>query len=149
MNRRVAFIGCVMVILFGCVVQAQAQFTIRAAATAPVSGWQRMESPEGNQTVWVAPTPSLTSADIDAAQPGNDRDGRPVVTIRFTEAGSEKMREFSAAQIARPIALVLDGELIWAPVVRSAINAEALITGGPNGLTPEQVQRILASINQR
>ena len=31
--------------------------------------------------------------------------------------------------------MALDGELIFAPVVRSEINAEASITGGSNGLT--------------
>ncbi len=149
MHRNITLIGCVVVILFGWVDRAQAQFSVRAAAAEPVSGWQRMESPDADRTVWVAPTPSLTSDDVERAQSSTGPDGGPAVAIRFTEAGSEKMRELSAAQVGRPIAMVLDGELIWAPVVRTVISAEALLTGGPNGLSADQVQRILASVNQR
>jgi preprotein translocase subunit SecD len=108
-----------------------------------------METPEGDRVIWVAPTPSLTSSDIESALPGTDQAGRRSVAIRFTDAGSEKMRKLSAAQINKPIAMVLDGKLIWAPVVRSEIARDASITGGANGLTQEDVQRILASVNQK
>ncbi len=99
--------------------------------------------------MWVAPTPSLTSVDIQRTAPSAGPDGRPAVAIVFTEAGATKMRELSAAQANKPIAMVLDGKLIWAPVVRGEISKEAVITGGQNGLTAEDAQRILASINQR
>ena len=148
MVRNFALIGCVLAILFGYMVQAQAQLTVSAAATEAVPGWQRMELGDNDRTLWVSPTPSLTNDDIDGAQPLTRADGSTVVEIQFTEEGSVKMRELSAAQIDRPIAMLLDGELISAPVVRSLIDGgQAQISGGgPNGLTPEEIQRILASV---
>jgi preprotein translocase subunit SecD len=90
----------------------------------------------------------LTAEDIESVEPQANPDGTTAVAIRFTESGSEKIRELSVAQINMPIAIVVDGELIWAPVVRSPIQGQAAITGGPNGLTPEQVQRIVASLSE-
>ena len=150
MARNVAVIGCVLAILFGYMVQAQAQLTVSAAATDPVAGWQRIELGDDDRTLWVSPTPSLTSDDIQGVQSLTRADGSTVVEIQFTEDGSEKMRELSAAQIDRPIAMLFDGELISAPVVRSLIDGGQVVIsgGGPNGLTLDQIQRILASVNE-
>ena len=126
----------------------QAQFEIRAAAAETVPGWQRTQAPDGGPAIWVAPSPSLVAADIARAQVSTSPDGRPAVAIELTESGTAKMRQLSTAQIGKPIGLVLDGKLIWAPVVRDEIGRQALITGGPNGLTPDEVQRILTAINR-
>ena len=62
----------------------------------------------------------------------------------LTDAGARKMAEFSAGQIGKPLAILLDGKVISAPIVRVVIQKEGTITGGPNGLTPDEVQRLLA-----
>ena len=82
MHRSVRLMGCITVILFGGVLEAHAQFTIRAAAADPVPGWQKMEA--GDHSVWVSPTASLTSADIGHFQQITDRDGRTAISIFFT-----------------------------------------------------------------
>jgi preprotein translocase subunit SecD len=71
------------------------------------------------------------------------------VQIVFTDAGAQKMRELSAAQLNKLIAMVLDGKLIFAPRIRSEIGKSSVITGnGPNGLSLDEVQRILVSVNR-
>ena len=140
--------SAIVAILFGGTFQAQAQFSIRAASTDSVPGWERMEL--GNQAVWVAPAASLTSADIGRAEPITTPDNKRAVAIEFTDAGAEKMRKLSTAQIDKLIAMVLDGNLLWAPRVRSEMGKQAVLTGnGPNGLSDAVVQRILASVRQR
>ena len=140
--------SAIIALLFGGIFQAENQFSIRAASADPVQGWERMEL--GNESVWVAPTASLTSADISRAEPITVADGKRAVAIQFTDAGAEKMRKLSVAQIDKLIALVLDGKLIWAPKMRSEINKDAVLTGnGPNGLSEQMIQRILASVRQR
>src|SRR5438876_3213189 len=148
MYRSFTLIGCVALTLFGGVLQAQAQFTVNAAATDAVTGWQKMEVQ--GRAVWVNPTPAVTSVDIQGAQPRRGPDGRNTVAIVFSDAGAKKMRELTAAQINKPIAMVLDGKLIFAPTIRGEISKDAVVTGnGPNGLSLEEVQRILASVNQK
>jgi hypothetical protein len=47
----------------------------------------------------------------------------------------------------KPIALVLDGKVIWAPKVRSELSKEGVLSGnGPNGLTMDQVRRLMSTL---
>ena len=136
----------IVAILFGATAQTP-QFSIRAASSEPVAGWDRMELE--NRAVWVSPTVSLTSADIARAEPITTADGKKAIGIEFTDAGADKMRRLSAAQMDKLIAMVLDGKLIWAPRIRSEIGKQGMITGnGPNGLDDETIQRILSSVKR-
>jgi preprotein translocase subunit SecD len=148
MYRIFGLTGCAIVILFGSVLQAQAQLTINAAAENPVPGWQKMDI--DGRSVWVNPTPAITSSDIQGAEPATDRNYGNFVKVIFTDAGGKKMRELTTAQMNKPIAIVLDGKLISAPKVRSVISNEGIITGkAPDGLSIEEVRRILTSVNQK
>ena len=70
------------------------------------------------------------------------RDGRDAVGVVFTAEGARKMRELSARQNNQRIAVLLDGKVIWAPVVRSTIDREATLTG----LSPDQAQRLVTAL---
>ncbi len=144
MNRILFGLIGIVVIFVARTLQAQAALEIRAAATTPVAGWQQMASPGQDRMVWVAPTNRLTSVDIERAEASARPDGAPAVTVVFTDEGAKKMAELSAAHLNEPIAILLDGKLIWAPVVRGGMQKEALLTGGPQGLRPEEIQRLLA-----
>lgn len=141
-------IGVICFLLTGAI-RGQSALAIRAAATSPVSGWQQMASPDGDRVVWVAPTNELTSVDIERAESVTGSDGSPALTIVFTDDGAKKMAALSATRLGQPIAFLLDGKLIWAPVVRARIEREAVLSGGPGGLTPDEVQRLLAILKQR
>jgi hypothetical protein len=43
---------------------------------------------------------------------------------------------------------MLDGKVIWAPTVRGTIDREAVLTGGPGGLTMVQIERLIASFKR-
>jgi preprotein translocase subunit SecD len=141
---------CSITALLICAVtlQAQSRFTINAASDVSVPGWQKMEIEGGS--VWVNPTPALTSADIQGAEPAADRNRGNFVKVMFTEAGAKKMQDLTTAQMNKPIAMLLDGKVLSAPKVRSVISRDGIITGpGPSGLTTEQVRTILTSVNQK
>jgi preprotein translocase subunit SecD len=146
MYRILILVACL--VLFCAVVQAQARFTINAASDDAVPGWQKMEI--NGHSVWVNPTPALTSADIQGAEPASDRNYGNFIKVAFTEAGGRKMRDLSTAQMNKLIAMILDGKVISAPKVRSVISNDGIITGSqPGGLTTDEVRRILTSVNQR
>ena len=148
MYRILGLTGCAIIILFGSALHAQAQFTINAAAEDAVPGWHKMDL-EG-RSVWVNPTPAITSSDIQGAEPAADRNYGNFVKVLFTDAGAKKIRELTTAQMNKPIVIILDGKLISAPKVRSVISNEGIITGkAPNGLSIEEVRRILTSVNQK
>jgi preprotein translocase subunit SecD len=140
--------GVIWFLLTGAI-QGQSAFAIRAAATSPVVGWQQMTSADRAQVLWVAPTNNLTSVDIERAEPSTSSDGYPAVAFVFTDEGAKKMAELSGTRRGQPIAFLLDGRLIWAPVVRAGIEKEAVLSGGPGGLRPDELQRLLAILKQR
>src|SRR5688500_5459632 len=134
----------IAVFLAGVFLQAQAGIELRAASSTAVTGWQRVTANDG-QALWVAPAASLTRADRAPSVSHTMRDGRDAVGVVFTAEGARKMRALSAAQANQRIALLLDGKVMWAPVVPSTIDSEALLTG----LTPDQAQRLVAALQRR
>jgi preprotein translocase subunit SecD len=67
-------------------------------------------------------TPVVTGDDLVDSQPAFDQQtGQPVVTFRFNPAGARAFGEYTAANVGAPFAIVLDGEVISAPVIRQAI----------------------------
>ena len=138
---------CLVVILFGTATQAHAQFSIRAASVEPVEGWQQMQVEHSDQVVWVSPTAAITASDIEKAQHEiNPVDGATRIAVVFTDAGAKKFSDLTAAQVKKLTAMVVDGKVIWAPMVMGMITGkEGVLYGdGPRGLTQEHVERILA-----
>lgn len=148
MKKTTSFVivGVIVTLLAG-ILNGQTPVEIRAASASAVSGWQQMSSPGGNP-LWVAPTVQLTSADIARAEARTDADAGPSVALLLTDEGARKMAELSATQDNKPIALLLDGKVIWAPVVRGSIGKEVRLTGGKGGLTQPQIDRLLASFKR-
>jgi len=145
-NRAFVIVGVIVTLLAG-ILNGQAPVEIRAASSSAVSGWARMSSP-GGDPLWVAPGAQLTSADIARAEARTLGDGGPAVAIVLTDEGAKKMAELSGSRTNQPIALILDGQVIWAPIVRGSIGKEAVLTGGKGGLTQAQIDRLLASFKR-
>ena len=141
--RTLVIFALIAVFLAGVLLQAQGAIEIRAASSTAVAGWQRVTAADG-EAIWVAPATSLTSADFAPSVSHTQRDGRDAVGVVFTAEGARKMRALSAAQLNQRIALLLDGKVIWAPVVRSTIETEAQLTG----LSPDQAQRLVAALQR-
>jgi|SRR5688572_1356072 len=141
--RSVVIYALIAVFLAAVFIQAQGALEIRAASHTAVAGWQQVSTPDG-KTVWVSTTAALTTADIARGEPRTEANGQRTVGVVFTADGARKMAQLSAAQANRPIALLLDGKVVWAPIVRGTIEKEAVLSG----VTPDVVQRILTSLKQ-
>ncbi|MWB78551.1 protein translocase subunit SecD [Pseudooceanicola sp. 216_PA32_1] len=75
-------------------------------------------------------TPVVTGEELVDAQPSFDQNGRPAVTFRFNPTGARKFGDYTAANIGNPFAIVLDDEVISAPVIQSHIaGGSGIITG--------------------
>lgn len=74
--------------------------------------------------------PVVTGEELVDAQPAFDQNGRPAVNFRFNPSGARKFGEYTAANIGSPFAIVLDDEVISAPVIQSHIpGGSGIITG--------------------
>jgi preprotein translocase subunit SecD len=64
----------------------------------------------------------VSGADLTDAQPGFDqRSGEPIVSFRFNTSGSRKFAQATSENVGQPFAIVLDNEVISAPVIREPI----------------------------
>ncbi|MES2845314.1 MAG: protein translocase subunit SecD [Pseudomonadota bacterium] len=82
--------------------------------------------------VWyiVEDTPVVTGEELTDAQPAFDQNNRPAVNFRFDPAGARAFGDYTAANIGAPFAIVLDEEVISAPVIQSHIpGGSGIITG--------------------
>ncbi|MEI4233499.1 protein translocase subunit SecD [Roseovarius sp. D22-M7] len=75
--------------------------------------------------------PVVTGDALVDAQPDFDQNGRPAVSFRFNPTGARKFGDYTAENIGNPFAIVLDDEVISAPVIQSHIpGGSGIITGG-------------------
>ncbi|MBO6774486.1 MAG: protein translocase subunit SecD [Marinibacterium sp.] len=84
---------------------------------------------EGTYYVLEA-APVVTGEELVDAQPSFDQNGRPAVNFRFNPAGARKFGDYTAENIGNPFAIVLDEEVISAPVIQAHISGgSGIITG--------------------
>ena len=75
-------------------------------------------------------TPVVTGEQLVDAQPAFDQNNRPAVNFRFNPSGGRAFGDYTAANIGSPFAIVLDNEVISAPVIQSHIpGGSGIITG--------------------
>lgn len=64
----------------------------------------------------------VSGADLTDAQPGFDqRTSEPIVSFRFNTSGARKFADATLKNVGQPFAIVLDNEVISAPVIREPI----------------------------
>ncbi len=78
----------------------------------------------------IESAPVVTGEELVDAQPSFDQNGRPAVSFRFNTSGARKFGNYTAENIGSPFAIVLDDEVISAPVIQSHIpGGSGIITG--------------------
>ena len=72
----------------------------------------------------------VSGSDLTNAQAAFDQNNRPAVSFQFNPSGGRKFGAYTRNNIGSPFAIVLDGEVISAPVIQSHIpGGSGIITG--------------------
>jgi preprotein translocase subunit SecD len=90
------------------------------AAGVP-SGSELVPLAKSRQLFLVRREAPLTGRDIADARPDLSPNGRPAVAFTLTARGARVFGRFTQENVGRPFAIVLDGEVLWAPVIREPI----------------------------
>ena len=78
----------------------------------------------------IEDTAVVTGEELTDAQPAFDQNGKPSVNFRFNPTGARKFGDYTAENIGKPFAIVLDDQVISAPVIQSHIpGGSGQITG--------------------
>jgi preprotein translocase subunit SecD len=77
---------------------------------------------EGKQPYVIEKQVVVSGEDLVDAQPGFDqRTSEPIVSFRFNSNGARRFAQATTENVGRPFAIVLDNEVISAPVIREPI----------------------------
>ncbi|MDM7256094.1 MAG: protein translocase subunit SecD, partial [Paracoccus sp. (in: a-proteobacteria)] len=88
----------------------------------------------------IETAPVVTGEQLVDSRPDFDQNGRPAVSFRFDTSGARKFGDYTARNIGQPFAIVLDDEVISAPVIQSAIpGGSGIITGN---FTPDESNQL-------
>lgn len=128
-----ATLATITLVLAACSTKtAPAQVEIRLAELAP-GGELTATTSRGGLTVYVYETVAFTGADFTDAALAQDNLGRPAVTLTLTDAAAARLETMSRAHLDRPVAMMVNGECVAAPVVRSPLSRLVMITGLSEG----------------
>lgn len=99
------------------------------------------------QVLGAQPKPTkLTGKDLKQAQVTFDQQtGQPQVQLTFTSNGAKLFGQITSRNVGKPVAIVLDDQVIQAPIVNEAIlNGSAVINGS---FTTQQANDVVIQLN--
>lgn len=85
--------------------------------------------PNDGPTIFLHRENVLTDKEVTSVTFGRDENGGVDVTIQIEAAAAKRLAAATKAHLGKRMAILLDGKVITAPVVRSEISDQARITG--------------------
>jgi len=125
---------------------AAVRFEVRLAEDSPGPGLRAAQVMGTNRSVYLHEDIIVSNGDISRAQilQGN-QPSQYSVGVEFTDEGARKMRAATEKNIGKLVAILIDDEVVIAPVIRAAIAESAVISGN---YTREQAERIVNGIGE-
>jgi SecDF, P1 head subdomain len=128
-------------------VYAAVRFEVRLGEEQPGADRRAAKLAGSDRVIYLLDEVVVTNGDIarSAVAPGATPSTFNI-GIRFNEAGAEKMRRATADHLGKPIAVLIDGEVVMAPTLRSPVSDSALISGD---FSQAEAERIVNGISGR
>ena len=118
---------------------------VRLAETGPVRGLTFEAPVKGaDRKVHIHYATVVTNGDVLKARVV-ETGGRYEVGVTLTRPGAGKMTEATARHAGRPLAIILDGEIVAVQTVRQALASEMIFSGD---FTEADAARIVAGLNK-
>jgi preprotein translocase subunit SecD len=83
---------------------------------------------------------TVTGRDLSNAKPTNGQFGQPIVQFNLTPTGSQAFADLTSQNVGNGLAIVLDGRVVSAPVIKSRIADSGVIEGN---FTQQEVQDLV------
>ena len=103
-------------------------FELRLAETKPAKGLTKVKV--GERTLYLHKAAILNAQDVVLAKVRKSQFGGFFdIEIELTKGGGLRLEKASAKHIDKPLAIVVGGKVITAPVIKAKISRRAVITG--------------------
>lgn len=127
-------------------VLAAVRFEVRLAEDKAVPGLVVAQVPDSSRVIYLHPEIVVSNDDISESWVAQDGPGRFSVAVRLLPSGADRMRQATAGHVGRPVAILIDGNVVMAPVLRSPISDSAVISGN---FTQAQAEKIAEGMKLR
>lgn len=118
----------------------------RRAETKPADGLAEATVEGSNQKVYIPKKADATTADIAEAKAALDGGGKPALDITFTKEGAKKMATLTEKHRDKPLAILISGKVVSAPIVREKFGERAQINGA---FTQEEIESLVKALNAK
>ena len=125
---------------------AAVRFEVRLAEDQPIPGLTVAQVADSGRLIYLHPEIVVSNDDIAQSWVLQDGAGRFGVAVALLPSGAERMRQATTSHQGRPVAILIDGSVVTAPVVRSPIGDSAVISGD---YTRAEADRIAEGIGRR
>ena len=100
---------------------------LRAADVEEREHWRATHLVIGGSPVYMAPEAAVDGSMVEMARPARDVQGRYVVEIILDDAGTRALSELTRLQQSRPLAVIVDGEVVATPLVMTTLSREFVV----------------------
>jgi len=122
---------------------AATRLEVRLAESEPGEGLVEVAVAWREQPIFLHAEPVATEADVASAQVQGQDGADFSIGVVFRADAAARMAEATRGHIGRPMAILVDGEVVMAPVVRGVISDRASITGD---FTREEAEAIAVGL---
>jgi hypothetical protein len=130
--KKVLLLGLIAA-LAGCATPPPALPTVklefRPASFSPAPGLTEATIKGSDRKVYISGKVLLSNPDVASARVATSPNG-PNVELKFTDDGARKFAAVTEQNLMKPIAIVVDGDVLCAPTVREKIVAGRAVISG-------------------
>ena len=132
--------------LFVSDLQAAVRFEVKLAEDQPAPGLRQVNRSGSEAPVYVHQEVVVTNGDIASVRLLSGDAGQYTVEVKFNASGAEKMRRATAPHIGRHVVILIDGQVVAIPLLRSPISESAVVDGN---FTKAEAERIVNGVGLR
>ncbi|QDU37369.1 preprotein translocase subunit SecD [Maioricimonas rarisocia] len=123
---------------------------LRLAEEKPAKGLIEKTLRDGSKTVYLHAEPAITKKHFENVRRHRSRHAPELnphsLEFTLTDEGGKLLARMTEGHFGRPMAVLLNGEVVAAPIVRARIGKECVITGG---LRPEEISEIVDAFSSQ
>jgi type II secretory pathway pseudopilin PulG len=124
----------------------QFRWVAEDGATTPADELPDPADPAGRPKLRVLPEVVLNDTDIASATGITTTNGTREITVLLTLGGTKKLTALTARNIGRRLAIVHNGQVLSAPIIRSTISGFRMVITGK--MEVAEMQRLVAALNK-
>jgi preprotein translocase subunit SecD len=118
---------------------AAVRFEVRLAEDQPIPGLIVARVADSGRVIYLHPEIVVNNDDILQSWVSEDSPNQFAVAVQLLPGGAERMRQATATHVGRPVAILIDGTVVAAPVVRAPIGDAAVISGNYTRAEAERI----------